>query len=159
RTAEWHNVDLKTLREQIIPRDRPAVLKNLVAHWPLVRASAQSPQALLEYVRARDKGRPIRVLIGKPEIKGLYFYRDDLSGLNFDYASQPFHAPLASVLAHADHPDPPAIYTAATLMSDTCPDIDRENTLSILDRPARPRWWLGNKVTAATHYDGMDGIN
>jgi len=159
KTAEWHNVDRQTLRDEIIPRDRPAVLKGLVEHWPLVRASAQSPRALLDYVRTRDKGRPIRVLIGKPEIKGLYFFRDDLSGLNFDYAYQPFHTALASILSYAEHPDPPSIYTPATLMSDTCPDIDRENTVSILDRPARPRWWLGNAVTAATHYDGMDGIN
>jgi len=46
KTPEWRNVDLKTLRGEIIPRDRPAVLKGLVEHWPIARASAQSPQAL-----------------------------------------------------------------------------------------------------------------
>src|SRR5215469_12800205 len=90
KTAEWSNVDLATLRGEIIPRDRPAVLKGLVEHWPIVRASARSPGALLDYIRARDQGRPIRILIGKPDIKGVYFYRDDMSGLNFEYAYQPF---------------------------------------------------------------------
>ncbi len=159
RTAEWRNVNVRTLREEVIPRDRPAVLKGLVEHWPIVRASAQSPQALLEYVRSRDQGRPTKILVGKPDIKGVYFYRDDLSGLNFEYAYQPFHATLASIVAHAEHPEPPAIYTGATLVSDTCPAIGQENTLTILDRPSRPRMWLGNAVTAATHYDNMDGIN
>src|SRR5215469_6586274 len=85
RTREWRNVDLKTLREEIIPRDRPAVMKGAVQHWPMVRAGAQSPQALLEYVRERDLCHPVRIMIGQPDIKGLYFYRDDMSGLNFEY--------------------------------------------------------------------------
>ena len=27
--------------------------------------------------RARDQGRPIKILVGKPDIQGVYFYRDD----------------------------------------------------------------------------------
>jgi hypothetical protein len=159
KTREWRNVDLGMLRNEIIPRDRPAVLKGLVEHWPIVRAGAQSPGTLLDYIRARDQGRPIRILIGRPEIKGVYFYRDDLTGLNFEYAHQPFHETLASILSYSGHAAPPAIYTGAALVSETCPDVARENTLGILDRPSKPRMWLGNAVTAATHYDNMDGIN
>jgi Cupin-like domain len=160
KTAEWRNVDLKTLRGEIIPRDRPAVLKGLVEHWPIVRASAQSASALYDYLRARDEGRPVRILAGKPDIKGVYFYREDMTGLNFEFAQQQsFSATLANILACKDHPDPPSIYTGATLVSETCPEVARENTLDILDRPSRPRMWLGNAVTAATHYDNMDGIN
>lgn len=79
-TAEWRNVDLKTLRGEIIPRHRPAVLKGLVKDWPMVRASARSDSALYEYIRTRDQNRPIRILIGNPDIKGVYFYRDDMTG-------------------------------------------------------------------------------
>ena len=164
RTPEWHNVDLKVLHEEIIPRDKPAVLKGLVKDWPIVRAAAQSPQALLEYVRERDLSRPIRVLVGQPDIKGLYFYRDDMSGLNFEYAQRPFHAALASILAGASQANPPSIYTGATPVEDNFPQIGTENTLDILqkhlsDKPASPFLWLGNTVTAATHYDNLDGIN
>ena len=164
RTPEWRNVDLKTLREEIIHRDRPAVLKGLLEHWPMIRAGAQSPQALLEYVRERDLGRPIRVMVGQPQIKGLYFYRDDLTGLNFDYAHRPFHAALASILANRTEPNPPAIYTGATSVEENFPQVGTENKLGILrehlgDKP-NPAWlWLGNAVTAATHYDNLDGIN
>src|SRR5579862_9362067 len=144
KTREWRNVDLKTLRDEIIPRDRPAVLKDLVAHWPIVRASAQSPSALFDYIRARDQGRPIKILLGNPDINGVYFYRDDMTGLNFDYAYKPFHETLANILTYKDHPHPPAIYTGAALVSETCPAVARENTLDILDKPSRPRMWLGN---------------
>ena len=159
KTREWRNVTAGTLRNEIIPRDRPAVLKGLVHDWPIVRASTQSPAALYDYIRSRDQGRPIKILVGKPDIKGVYFYRDDLSGLNFDYAQQPFHETLATVLSYQNRPDAPAIYTGAALVSETCPAVAEENTLDILDRASRPRMWLGNAVTAATHYDNMDGIN
>ena len=164
KTPEWRDVDLKTLREEIIPRDRPAVMKGLVKHWPIVRASAQSPEALLDYVRSRDLGRPVRVLLGQPDIKGLYFYREDMTGLNFEYGSHPFHVALANILAQKDQSNPPSIYTGATPVGDHFPQIGQENTLDILkqhrpDRPS-PSWlWLGNAVTAATHYDSCDGIN
>jgi hypothetical protein len=58
-----------------------------------------------------------------------------------------------------DEPNPPSLYTGAALVSDTCPQVGVENTLRVLDRPSRPRMWLGNAVTAATHYDNMDGVN
>jgi hypothetical protein len=159
KTQEWRNVTSQTLRDEIIPLDRPAVLKGLVEEWPIVRASEQSPAALYDYIRMRDQGRPIRILVGRPDIQGLYFYRDDLSGLNFDYALKPLHETLATILTYQDRTDAPAIYTGAALVSETCPSVAQENTLDILDKPARPRMWLGNAVTAATHYDNMDGIN
>jgi hypothetical protein len=159
RTAEWHKVDQKILRGEIIPRDRPAVMKGAVKHWPIVRAAAQSPQALLDYVRARDLGHPIGNMIGRPDIKGFYFFRDDLSGMNFEWEHRTLHATLVNILAGTDHPDAPAIYTGATPVSDHCPEIARENTLDILDKQARAMLWIGNAVTAATHYDHSDGIN
>lgn len=52
KTPEWRDIDLGTLREEIIPRDRPAVIKGLVKHWPIVRASAQS----VPYLRPDRRG-------------------------------------------------------------------------------------------------------
>ena len=159
QTPEWRNVDLKTLREEIIPRDRPAVIKGLVKDWPIVRAGAQSAQALFDYIRARDLARPVRVMIGQPDIKGVYFYREDMTGLNFEFKFQPFHATLASILTYAQQSNPPAIYTGATPVHDNFPDVGRENTLEVMGAGAKSWIWLGNAVTAATHYDYSDGIN
>jgi hypothetical protein len=162
KVEEWRDVDLRTLREEIIPRDQPALLKGFVAQWPIVRVAAQSPEALLDYVRARDPGQPLQIMVGRPEIKGVYFYRDDLSGLNFEYRQQPLHAALASILASRNLPDPPAIYSGARAVERYFPQIGRENNLSQLPATGKSAWsyvWLGNAVTAATHYDNMEGIN
>jgi hypothetical protein len=159
KTPEWRDIDLGTLREEIIPRDRPAIIKGLVKHWPIVRASAQSPRALFDYIRTRDLARPVRVMLGQPDIKGVYFYRDDMSGLNFEFKYQPFHVTLANILAYMQQSSPPAIYTGATPVAENFPDIGRENTLELMGEPAKSWLWLGNAVTAATHYDYSDGIN
>lgn len=158
KTPEWHAVDLKTLRGEIIPRDRPAVLKGLAGHWPLVRAARQSPQALLEHVRARDPGRPLRILIGRADINGLFFFRDDLTGLNFEYSNSALHATLSRILAQAAHADAAAIFMPAVSL-ENFPQIARENTLEVLDKAAVARLWLGNRVTTATHFDMSDNIH
>lgn len=159
RTPEWRNVDTRMLREEIIPRDRPAVLRGLVRHWPILRAAADSPQTLCDYIRARDLGRPLRVSVGSPDIKGFLFYRDDLRGLNFDFTSQPFYAVLTRILACMREPHPPALYTGAASVEKNFRGLGRENTLEVLDRPASSWLWLGNAVTMPTHYDPLDGIN
>lgn len=150
---------MKTLREEIIPRDRPAVLKGVVGHWPILRAAAESPRTLSDYIRARDLGRALRVSVGPPEIKGLLFYRDDLRGLNFEYTTQPFHAVLTRILACMSQPNPPALYTGAASVEKNFRELAHENSLDILDRPATSWLWLGNAVTMPTHYDPLDGIN
>jgi hypothetical protein len=74
RTREWHQVTPKMLRERIIPVDRPAVLKGAVKDWPIVRTAHQSLEALGEYLRERDRGRPVRVMLGPPQIGGAFSF-------------------------------------------------------------------------------------
>lgn len=157
RTPEWHNVDAATFHNVIIPRDRPAILKGLVADWPVVHAARQSCQSLHAYVRARDRGEPTQAYVAAPNIKGLFFYRDDMTGLNFERVMQPLHATLAAILAQMGKPDAPAIYApaaAGALLS----AFAQENRLDILEAGVMPRLWAGNAVTAATHYDMSDGV-
>lgn len=150
-------MDAATFRDVIIPRDRPAILKGLVADWPIVQAARHSPQSLLAYVRARDQGQPTQAYLGSADIKGLFFYRDDMSGLNFDRRMQPLHVTMAAIIDQAEKPTPSAIYApaaAATLL----PSFVQENRMHILDPAVMPRLWAGNAVTAATHYDMSDGV-
>lgn len=157
RTAEWRGVDAAIFRNEITPRDRPAVLKGLVADWPVVQAARRSPQALHEYLRARDQGRPTQTYVAAPETKGLFFYRDDMTGLNFTRTQQPLHATIGQVLAQGGRADAPALYAPAAPAALVTGFAD-ENPMPLLDAGVMPRLWAGNAVTAATHYDMSDGI-
>ena len=157
KIPEWRNVDIKTFRNEIIPRDKPAVMRGLIGRWPAVHAGIRSPRALCDYIRARDLGRATEHFIGPPEIRGGFFYSDDLSGMNFRRVAQPFHAAMESILAHMNHPNPPAIYAPAA-SGLGFPEFARENAVEILDGSVVPRLWLGNAVTAPTHYDMHDNV-
>lgn len=158
KTAEFCGVDLARFRGEIVPRDRPAVLKGLVADWPAVREGRRSPQALRDYLGPFDLGRPISTAIGPPAIKGRLFYRDDMSGFNFERVNEPFKASLERILACMDDPAPPAIYAGAVSTVDCFPGFARENPLALLDASVVGRIWASNVVTAPTHYDMSDNV-
>lgn len=155
-TPEYRNVDHKTFHDVIVPKDRPAVLKGLISDWSVVQAAKQSPQALSEYLKARTSGQPTTAFVAPAHIRGVFHYRDDMTGLNFERRQQPLHLTAASILAHLDKPFPPAIYAPAALTD--MPLFTEENRLSILEPSVGARLWLGNAVTAPTHYDMQDGL-
>jgi hypothetical protein len=157
RTPEWRDVDLEVFRREIVPRSRPAVLRGLVRDWPVVEAGRRSPQAFYDYVRARDAGAPTTVFVGRPEIEGVFFYRDDMSGLNFDRLNEPFHLAVANILANMGKPRPPAIYAPAAGTSGLR-DFARDNAMPLLAEGVPPRLWVNNAITAPTHYDMSDGL-
>jgi hypothetical protein len=156
--AEWRNVDLAMFRDEIRPRDRPAVMRGLVGDWPGVREGRKSPQAFRDYIRPFDLGRPVQTAIGPPGIKGRLFYSDDMKGFNFERRSETFNAALDRIFAHLDDAAPPAIYAGAVSTPVCLPGFARENILPVLDSSAVPRIWASNRVTAPTHYDMSDNI-
>src|ERR1700729_154550 len=113
KTSEWHNVDIATFRNEIVPRDRPAILRGLISDWPAVRAGKNSPQALCQYLKTFDLGTPVQTAVGPPAIKGRLFYRDDMRGFNYERVVEPFQTSLERILTHMGEPDPPAIYAGA----------------------------------------------
>ena len=95
-----HGVDLKTFRDEILPANQPVVLKGLVQDWPAVRAGRQSARALGDYLRAFDQGKQVAILEGPPSIRGHFFYRDDMRGLNFERRPATISATIERFLAH-----------------------------------------------------------
>lgn len=158
RTAEWRNVDAAMFREQIIPADRPAVLKGLVKDWPVVRQGLSSPRALCDYLKSFDAGRMVQTAVGPSAIKGRLFYRDDMTGFNFERVNESFQAALTRILTCLDDPEPPAIYAGAVSTAECFPGFTRDNGLDFLDPSVVSRIWASNRVTAPTHYDMSDNV-
>jgi len=50
KVREWRDVDARRFHEEVVPANRPAVLKGLVAHWPAVQAGLRSSEALADYI-------------------------------------------------------------------------------------------------------------
>jgi hypothetical protein len=148
-----HDVDLKTFREEIVPANRPVVLRDAIRDWPAVRAGRESARALGEYLRAFDSGRTTAVLEGPPAIRGHFFYRDDMSGLNFERRPATISATIDRLLAQADDPAPPALYLESTPTHEYLPEFAGANPLALVGPGVMPRIWLGNTLLVQTHFD------
>jgi hypothetical protein len=81
--AEWHNPSPETFHAEIMPRYQPAVLRGVVKDWPAIKNTQGSPQQTCNYLQQFYSGVPIVSWIGPPEIKGRFFYTDDMRSLNF----------------------------------------------------------------------------
>jgi hypothetical protein len=151
-------VDLKTFREEIVPANEPVVLKDLVKDWPAVRAGRQSAQALGDYLRGFDQGRQVAVLEGPPSIRGHFFYRDDMRGLNFERRPATISATIERLLAQMDDPNPPALYIESTPTHEHLPSFAADNPQPLLAPSVMPRLWVGNTLIVQTHFDLSSNI-
>jgi hypothetical protein len=153
-----HDVDLKAFREEIVPNGLPVVLKDLVRDWPAVRAGQQSAQALGNYLSAFDQGKPVAVLEGPPAIRGHFFYREDMRGLNFERRPATIRTTIDRLLAQMDNPNPPALYIESTPTPEHLPPFAGENRQPLLPAGIVPRIWVGNTLTVQTHFDLSSNI-
>ncbi len=158
RTPEWREVDRDTFVEQIAPLRRPAVLRGFASDWPAVRAARESPAGLRDYLRGFDAGKTVPMFFGPSSIKGNFWYRDDLRGLNYQNRMAQLHTLLDGLLELRDAPDPPSLYAGAVAIADHLPGFEKANTSAVPHPDAVARIWIGNSVQVATHFDLSENI-
>ncbi len=158
KVREWHDVDLATFDNAILPENKPAVLRGLMRDWPAVQEGLKSARALCDYIAKCDSGRPVETLVGDAAIRGRFFYSDDLTGLNFTRRSESISSTLETLLKHIDDPSPPAIFIQSASIPEYLPKFLNENAIDLANRSATPRIWVGNSITVTTHYDISDNI-
>jgi hypothetical protein len=158
RTTEYSNVTEGMFNDEIAPRNRPAVLRQLVASWPAVRAFKQSPEQLVAYLKHFDRGAPIETLNAQAAAGGRLFYSDDLRGFNFRKQKESLSAFLDRLLTQRELTDAPAMYVQSAPIPMHLPTWDQDNPNPLLPAEIYPRIWIGNAVTATTHSDLASNI-
>jgi hypothetical protein len=155
---EWHDVDAAIFRQRIFTTDEPAVLRGVVGQWPAVRHHSSSAQAMCDYLLSLPQGRPVPTVTAHPSLRGRFFFRDDMTGPNFQRTAAPLAAGLQALLSHLDDPAPPAIYIESAPLPECLPTFAATNALGLLDGSIAPRIWIGNAVTVQTHYDFSNNV-
>ena len=153
-----HGIDHKAFREEILPAGQPVILKDLVKDWPAVRAGLDSPRALADYLRGFDRGKQVAVLEGPPSIRGHFFYREDMRGMNFERRPGTIGTTIERLLAQAGDPNPAALYVESTPTQEHLPPFAGENPNPLLPPTVTPRIWLGNQLVVQTHFDLSSNI-
>ena len=153
-----HDVTLERFRDEVLPAAQPVLMKNFVAHWPAVQAGRASPEAMVDYVKRFDAGRPVETIEGAPDIAGRYFYNDDLTGLNFDRAPAVISQSLDRILSQRGEPRPSSVYIQSAPMHANLPGFAEANPVGVLPPVIEPRIWMGNRLTVQTHFDLSENI-
>lgn len=143
--------------------DEPVLLKHLVGTWPVVSAAIESNYAVGEYLRQFDAGRPLTFYRTQPSARGRFFYDGDLTGFNFSTGQMPLDQLILQISANDECTRKDAIYVGSTDLEHFLPGFREANALPLdvigaFGRPVLGSIWIGNKTTAAAHFDMSNNI-
>ena len=156
--AERAGLDPAQLPEELLRADAPCVLRGLVRDWPAVAAAREGDDAIGRYLLRFYRGEPVRAYVGAPEMRGRFFYDEELRGFNFRIASERLDNVLSAIASHRADAAPPAIYVGATAVDRWLPGFRAENSLGLGDRQPLVSAWLGNRSRVSAHQDVTDNI-
>ncbi|HEU0100388.1 MAG TPA: cupin-like domain-containing protein [Allosphingosinicella sp.] len=155
---EYEGVDRARFREEIRPRGQPAVLRGVALGWPAVQSALASDEALVAYVKGFAHDGKVTAIVGEPQIRGRFFYTDDMLGLNFTRGVSPLRPFLDRLVRDREHPDPLAMAVQSEPIPELLPGFELENRTDLPDDRVVPRAWIGNRITVAPHYDLKENI-
>jgi hypothetical protein len=149
--------------DEILTSQTPTVFRAMAADWPLVRQGRQSPGAAIACLKSYDAGQPVVGYTGAPEIGGRFFYDEGMTRLNFKAEWVALGAFLDRLAASLDEAEPPSLYIGSTDVDAYLPGLRAENDLGLPasafgDQPPLVSIWIGNRTTAAAHYDMSNNI-
>ena len=142
-------------REEIEPSQEPAVLKQLVADWPLVVRARQSDESALDYVGGFGRQTPVKAFVGDPAIDGRFFYSDDLRGFNFERRELTLGSLIDQLLANRVEPAADSIYAGAIPLRDKLGNLRTQNNLDRFELADEQlvSLWMGSPGRTAPHWD------
>lgn len=156
--AETSNLSREEFINEVVPAGKPLVIRNLVSHWPLVKAAQESDQAFCDYLMRFDRGLDMNTMSGPSSTQGRIFYNQDLSGINCRMSQAKLGPSLQFILEHAQETPPPLLAMQSIVVPQYLPGLERANILSLLPENIYPRIWVGGKATVAAHYDTSENI-
>ena len=153
--AEYQGIDRERFERDIVPKGEPAVLRGLVAKWPLVAAALESDEALANLLRGNATDEPFEAWFGPPEIRGRFGYNENFSGFNHDRRLATADQLIDLLLRQRAHERPYSIYAGAIPLRRHLPGLLPMLPVPVLgmDRATLISLWLGNRTRTAAHWD------
>jgi hypothetical protein len=153
--AEHERVDRKRFEHEIVPKGEPAVLRGLVAEWPIVQAAAQGDEALAGWLRGAASDEPFEAWFGEPEIEGRFGYTEDFSAFNHERRLATVDQLLDLLLRQRGHEKPYSMYAGGIPIRRHLPGLPPAIPVPLMDmrKATLISLWLGNRTRTAAHWD------
>lgn len=153
--AELEGVDRDRFEREIVPNGQPAILRGLVADWPVVAVAAQGDEAFAELLLGAAARESFEAWFGAPEIGGRFGYNDDFSGFNHERKLVTLEQLLALLLRQRGHEQPFSMYAGGIPIRRHLPGLMPAIRVPLLDQSKATliSLWLGNRTRTAAHWD------
>lgn len=143
---------------ELMTRLEPVILRGQVSHWPLVKAGLESPETAMDYLQRFSGQKKVVSYKGAPEIGGRFAYNNELTGFNYESRRLLLDEFFEGVKQHLGRTGAPSFYIGSTALDSYLPGLREENDLVLNhamfeDNTPLVSIWLGNRTTAAAHYD------
>jgi len=147
-----------SLPDELLRATQPYIVRGYASAWPLVRAGLESPDLADAYLRRYYRDATVGAMLGKPDIKGRFFYNETLDGFNYISVRARLDAVLDELKVQRDMPAPGAIYVGSTTIDTALPGFRDQNDADLGGRDALASIWIGNRTRIAAHYDLPDNL-
>ena len=156
----YENVTPDVFLDIIKPRQLPAILKGVTAHWPATAAGQSSGSDLLAYLQAMHSGLDIPHFACPPEHNGRFFYQPGYTSFNYRAEQAPINTLFDTLRTAAKNDHPTAYFAGSLAVAAFFPAFAAANSLGNLI-PASDilqSVWIGNRTLTAPHYDNLENI-
>jgi hypothetical protein len=154
---EYTGVSKTQFFEEIVPQQKPVVIRGFSESWPVVHAAKQSNKAFIDYLNTFYTGTKTAMVVAPPAENKRFFYDDTLSGVNFISGEERVDLFLGRLLELVDREVYPAISMQGTPTNTILPGFAEANCASFFS-DITPGLWIGNETIINTHYDGSDNL-
>jgi hypothetical protein len=147
----------RELDELLLRADRPFVVRQLVADWPLVVAGRKSGREARDYLLRHHRERPVVVAIGQDGSGGRLFY-DDAMAMNFRSLKAGLAEVFTQIDARESQPDAPSIYLASIDINEFFSGLREARIAGLGDRSCLASIWMGTRTRIAAHNDTPNNL-
>ena len=157
---ERHSVDQQTFFDEITKANRPVIMRGLVRDWPMVETAAGSFEDTATYLLQHCNDQPVNTFIGRSDMKGRFFYGDDLKSFNFNRIQVPIPELLNRLSDQIDAEQAEHIFAGAIPVPERAKSLMIENPNPLLDQDMEQlvSIWIGNQARTAAHWDLAQNI-
>lgn len=156
--TEYPAMSRQRFEAEVLPAYEPAVLRGLVAGWPLVGAGRQGLEAALRYLAGFDAGAVVDALLARPDALRAFGYGPGLEGFNFLRDRRPLAALFEQFWRYAQFPEPPSLAVQSAPIAEALPGLEAANVNPLLEASVAPRLWMGNRGTTPAHFDSSHNL-
>lgn len=157
KIPEYEGLSADEFFSDLVPLQRPVVIRGFASLWPVVKASQKSYEAFSNYLKSFYSGAKARIFVAPPAANKRFYYSDDMNGINYIVGEERVDLFLGRLLELVDRDVFPAISMQNALPSEIFPGILDHNNSDFF-QGVEPRLWIGNEGIVSAHYDGSDNI-